>query len=291
MNDQAEKLRNRLKQSSMTKEAKTIAVVSGKGGVGKSNFSLNFSISLSRKGKKVLLFDLDIGMGNIEILIGKTSPYSIADFLSGNAYLEEVVFSGPEGIDYISGGTGLSQLIRMDKEAVDYFTNSLSEMLKRYDYLIFDMGAGMNEETLSILLAVNEIFVITTTEPTAIMDAYATMKYIHFADPTLPFFLIVNRAGSPREGNETLSRLGEVLERFLSRSPVGLGILPDDKSVHEAVKRQIPFMTFNGKSQASKGMALIAEKYLANIGTGTAGKEPKSFTARLKQFLYGRQGS
>ncbi|MEH7440937.1 MinD/ParA family protein [Bacillus sp. JJ1122] len=288
MSDQAEKLRERLKQTTLNKEAKTLAVVSGKGGVGKSNFSLNFSISLARKGLKVLLFDLDIGMGNIEILMGRSTHLSIADFLSGKSTLEEIIFQGPEGIEYISGGTGLSQLIKMDRNTVDYFTSSLGEVLKKYDYLIFDMGAGLNEETLSILLSVNEIFVITTTEPTSLMDAYATMKYIHMADSTLPFYLVVNRAGTVKEGNETLSRLEDVLKKFLGRSTIKLGMLPDDKSVHEAVKRQIPFVMFNERSQVSKGMAAILEKYMEKVSYNAEKRDNRSFTARLKQFLFER---
>lgn len=288
MNDQAEKLRNRLKTNTPAKEAKTIAVVSGKGGVGKSNFSLNFSISLAKKGQKVLLFDLDIGMGNIEILMGKSSSLSIADFLSGKASMEEVIFQGPHGVEYISGGTGLSQLVRMDRSSVEYFTSSLSEVLRKYDYLIFDMGAGLNEETLSILLSVNEIFVITTTEPTSLMDAYATMKYIHLSDSELPFYLVVNRAGSVKEGNETMARLDDVLGKFLGRTPIKLGMLPDDKTVQEAVKRQIPFTMFNERSQASKGMAAIIEKYINKASYNAEKRDNRSFTARLKQFLFER---
>ncbi|WP_102262206.1 MinD/ParA family protein [Mesobacillus jeotgali] len=288
MNDQAEKLRNRLKMDTPAKEAKTLAVVSGKGGVGKSNFSLNFSISLAKKGFKVLLFDLDIGMGNIEILMGKNSSLSIADFLSGKSSMEEVIFQGPHGVEYISGGTGLSQLVRMDRDSVEYFTSSLSEVLRKYDYLIFDMGAGLNEETLSILLSVNEIFVITTTEPTSLMDAYATMKFIHLADSELPFYLVVNRAGSAKEGNDTMARLEDVLVKFLGRTPTKLGILPDDKTVQEAVKRQIPFTMFNERSQASKGMAAIIEKYINKESYNAEKRDKRSFTARLKQFLFER---
>ena len=288
MNDQAEKLRNRLKTNTPAKEAKTLAVVSGKGGVGKSNFSLNFSISLAKKGFKVLLFDLDIGMGNIEILMGKNSSLSIADFLSGKSSMEEVIFQGPHGVEYISGGTGLSQLVRMDRDSVEYFTSSLSEVLRKYDYLIFDMGAGLNEETLSILLSVNEIFVITTTEPTSLMDAYATMKYIHLANSELPFYLVVNRAGSIKEGNDTMARLEDVLVKFLGRAPIKLGILPDDKSVQEAVKRQIPFTMFNERSQASKGISAIIENYINKESYNAEKRDNRSFTARLKQFLFER---
>jgi flagellar biosynthesis protein FlhG len=288
MNDQAEKLRNRLRMNTPAKEAKTLAVVSGKGGVGKSNISLNFSISLAKKGYKVLLFDLDIGMGNIEILMGKNSSLSIADFLSGKSSMEEVIFQGPNGVEYISGGTGLSQLVRMDRGSVEYFISSLSEVLRKYDYLIFDMGAGLNEETLSILLSVNEVFVITTTEPTSLMDAYATMKYIHLADSELPFFLVVNRAATVKEGNDTMARLEDVLVNFLGRTPIKLGMLPDDKTVQEAVKRQIPFTMFNERSQASKGMAAIIEKYINKESYNAEKRDNRSFTARLKQFLFER---
>jgi flagellar biosynthesis protein FlhG len=288
MSDQAEKLRNRLKQPVDVKEAKTLAVVSGKGGVGKSNFSLNFSISLARKGNRVLLFDLDIGMGNIEILMGQSSAYSIADFLSGKTNLEEIITPGPEGVEYISGGTGLAQLIRMDQQSVETFTSSLGKVIENYDYLIFDMGAGLTEETLSILLSVNEIFVITATEPTALMDAYATMKYIHNADPAMPFYIIVNRASTVREGNETLARLDDVLSKFLGVSPVKLGILPDDKSVHEAVRRQIPFVLFNEKSPVSKALGTIVEKYINKVASGAEKMDNRSFTARLKHFLFER---
>lgn len=288
MSDQAAKLRSVLKQASETKEAKTLAVVSGKGGVGKSNFSLNFSISLRRKGHRVLLFDLDIGMGNIEILMGKTSVYSIADFLAGTTPLEEIISKGPEGIEYISGGTGLSQIIKMNQEDVEYFTSSLGQVLENYDYIIFDMGAGLNEEALSILLSVNEIFVITATEPTALMDAYATMKYVHNADPLLPFYLIVNRARTVREGNETLSRLDDVLKKFLGVTALKLGILPDDKTVHEAVRRQIPFMIYNEKSQVSKALATVVENYINNDGNVAEKMNNRNFAARFKKFLFER---
>jgi flagellar biosynthesis protein FlhG len=288
MGDQAEKLRNQIKQNAPFTEGKTLAVVSGKGGVGKSNFSLNFSISLARQGQKVLLFDLDIGMGNIEILMGKSSSFSMADFLSGKSPLDSVILRGPEGIDYISGGTGLSQIVKLDQEMVERFISSLGDVLKNYDYLIFDMGAGLNEETLSILLSVNEIFVITTTEPTSLMDAYATMKYIHLADSSLPFYLVVNRAASGQEGRETLTRLDEVLQKFLGRTAVRLGILPDDKSVSEAVKRQVPFVLFNGKSQVSKGLESIVANYLNKMTNSTEKRDSRSFTTRLRQFLFER---
>ena len=143
MEDQAEHLRAIVKNQMLNIQPKTIAVVSGKGGVGKSNFSLNFAISLSKKGHSVLVFDLDIGMGNIDILMGLSSKYSIADFFSNEVPLKDIITVIPEGIHYISGGTGLSKLTKISQESFDLFTQQFSLLLNNYEYIIFDMAAGI----------------------------------------------------------------------------------------------------------------------------------------------------
>src|SRR5436305_348856 len=175
MKDQAESLRLRLqRRHGLKPKTKAIAVVSGKGGVGKSNFSLNFSISLSKRGLNVLLFDMDVGMGNLDILMGKSSERTIVDYLTGTSRLADIITEGPEGVKFIGGGTGLGQLVNQDR--LGALSDDLDTFLEEYDYLIFDMGAGINQESLKFLLSVHEIIVITTPEPTALMDAYAMMK-------------------------------------------------------------------------------------------------------------------
>lgn len=286
MKDQAEILRLKLQRQYGSKpKTKAIAVVSGKGGVGKSNFSLNFSISLSKHGQNVLLFDMDIGMGNLDILMGRTSEKTIADYLTGAASLSDIIMEGPEGVKYIGGGTGLDELV--NQERLGILIEELDTCLEEYDYLIFDMGAGINRNSLNFLLSVHEIFVITTPEPTALMDAYAIMKYLHLADPSLPLHIAANRTHSFQEGTKTLQRLSDVVQKFLGRDLLWLGILPDDRTVQQAVSRQIPFITFNPKARASLALEELVNSYIRG-GSGISANPSVSFVSRLKKFLFER---
>lgn len=286
MKDQAELLRVKLeRRHGLRPNTQAIAVVSGKGGVGKSNFSLNFSISLSKRGFKVLLFDMDVGMGNLDILMGASSDKTIVDYLKGNASLKDVIMDGPEGIKYIGGGTGLSQIVQLDRLAM--LAGELDSFLEEYDYLIFDMGAGINADSLKFLLSVHGIIVITTPEPTAVMDAYAIMKYLHILDSKIPFHLVANRTHSVKEGYETINRLSDVLKKFLDRETFLLGILPDDRTVQQAVSRQIPFVTFNPKSKASLALEELVERFIQQ-GSKKTSNRSNSFISRLKKFLFER---
>lgn len=291
MNDQAERLRARLLiDDSQQPMPKTLAVVSGKGGVGKSNFSLNFSISLCQKGDKVLLFDMDIGMGNLDILMGRTSNYSIADFFEKNRSLSDIVSEGPNGLRYIAGGTGLSHIVKLEDGQIARFTEELAVLMGNFDYVIFDMGAGITEESAKFILSVQEIAVITTPEPTSITDAYSAMKQIHLLDDRIPFYLVINRAQGEKEGQDTFKRISDVLKRFLGRESVLIGILPDDRNIQQAVKRQIPFILYKETSPASKAIHLMADKVRSRQVDPAAGKKHSyQFISKLKRFLFERQ--
>ncbi|MBU8877850.1 MinD/ParA family protein [Bacillus sp. FJAT-29790] len=288
MKDQAEELRLKLKMAANEKTPKTLAVVSGKGGVGKSNFSLSFAISLSLKGNKVLLFDMDMGMGNLDILMGKTSEYSIVDFFEGTVPLKKAIMNGPEGLRYIAGGSGLSHLVKLDEEHVEKFTQELSGLFIEYDYVIFDMGAGVTDESLKFILSVQEIVVITTPEPTSITDAYAIMKHIHLVDSSIPFYIVINRVQSEQEGQQTYTRISKVLKSFLDRNLIRLGTLPDDRNIQQAVRRQIPFILYNEKSSASKSLSDITERYCRQQFSEKPATNTFQFISKLKQFLFER---
>lgn len=288
MKDQAEALRLRILQMQGKHRPKTMAVVSGKGGVGKSNFSLNFAISLAERGHKVLLFDMDVGMGNIDILMGQSAPYSIVDYFEGKKSLTEIVATGPKGIHYIAGGTGLSHFVRMDQNVHARFSEDLMTFLNHYEYVLFDMGAGATTETIHFILSADEILVVTTPEPTAITDAYAMMKHIHLKDPTLPFLLIVNRVQSDKEGVETFRRLKAVLRQFLNREATEFGMIPDDKAIHQAVTRQTPFI-LNEKSQAARALQEMTERFCARQFDAISEQQTKPhFVTRLRRFLFER---
>jgi flagellar biosynthesis protein FlhG len=289
MRDQAESLRLRLNRRNEQSATKAIAITSGKGGVGKSNVSLNFSIMLSKRGFRVLLLDMDIGMGNIDILLGQSSHATIIDLFYERFSLYELIKNGPENISFIAGGTGLANIFTMDEEKVDFFLTQLQLVSEQYDYLIFDMGAGISEDRLRLLKAVHEIFIITTPEPTAMTDAYAMMKYVHMQEKNIPFYVIVNRAQTDQEGRDTLRRLKSVAKQFLNKDIIPLGVLPEDRSVYKAVVRQTPFLLFDPASKISRAMYMLTDRYLsARAMDEERVQRSFNFFARLRHFLLER---
>jgi flagellar biosynthesis protein FlhG len=289
MKDQAQGLRLKVLEA-QSKNAKTIAVVSGKGGVGKSNFAVNFSLALGKKGKKVLLFDLDVGMGNIHIILGKQPDKTIADFINNHELsIEEVIFTDGEGASYISAGNGLQNIVEWVDEDIERLVNALSELVYSYDYIIFDMGAGAANHTMEILMSVDDIFVVTTPEPTAITDAYSMMKYIYLKDKEKLFYVICNRAETETEGMETLNRLKMAMEKFLHKEVYLSGVLPEDPAVRKAVTKQVPLLHSFPQSAIALSLQRVLQQYLEGITTFTPA-EKKGFVSNLKKMLFRRAG-
>ncbi|MFJ8063803.1 MinD/ParA family protein [Psychrobacillus sp. NPDC096426] len=284
MRDQAEELRMRMLRSQQ-KLGRSIAVVSGKGGVGKSNFSMNFTTTLSAIGKKVVLIDMDIGMGNIHILIGKTVPTNLKDYLVGEKTIEEVMFEGPNNLQYISGGSGLAGVMEWNDKMFDRLIEAFEYLQKNYDYIVFDMGAGATSQTLELLVSVDDIIVITTAEPTSITDAYSMMKYIHFKDPDKHFFLLCNRAFSEEEGVETTSRLKLAMSKFLSKEVIVLGSLPEDPVVRKSVKEQVPFSILYPNAAITKKLKQIVRRFADFEVQETDIPNESTFISRLKNLF------
>lgn len=284
MRDQAANLRKKIDRLNTTKQAKTIAVVSGKGGVGKSNFSLNFALNLSKKGKKVLLFDLDIGMGNIDILLGVQAKRSIVQMYENQLSIHDIIETGPQDLSYIAAGSGLTDMFKMDESKFNYFLEQLDELITDFDYIIFDMGAGASVDSMFYVLAADECIVVTTPEPTSMMDAYAMMKHICYRNHQLPLYLLVNRAENNKDGRSIIKRLQKVMQSFLNKEIIPLGILPNDKSVSKAVINQIPFTLYDPKSKVTLAIEQIVTQYLGNL-IDIEKKVPSTFISKLKQFV------
>lgn len=241
---------------------RVITVTSGKGGVGKSNFTLNFGIMLQEEGMRTLIFDADIGMANIDVLIGSPSSVSLYHVLNGSKRLEEIVQIGPSGIHYVPGGSGFKELHEMSSSSLERFLDELSEWSERYDVILFDTGAGLSKETIRFVAAADETFVVTTPEPTAIADAYALIKIVHTHFPETAFRIVVNRVMDWSEGKQTAERLISVARRFLQLELPVLGYLNDDQHVMQAVKRQTPFTLLYPNIQVSKQIRELAQAFL-----------------------------
>lgn len=261
MRDQAETLRLKmLKQQGELGRA--IAVVSGKGGVGKSNFTTNFAITLANKGKKVVIVDMDIGMGNINILIGKNVSYSLKDYLEGNELLDDVIFEGPYNLRYISGGSGMSGVLEWSEAMFERLVHAFEQLQQTFDYILFDMGAGATNWSLDLLTSIDEIIVLSTAEPTSITDAYSMMKYIHMRDADKQFYVLCNRTYSKEEGLETNERLKLTMKRFLDKEVTILGSLPEDPAVRKAVREQVPFSLAYPDALITKTLQLIVARFM-----------------------------
>lgn len=245
------------------KSTRIITVTSGKGGVGKSNFTLNFAIMLQEAGYRTLIFDADIGMANIDVLIGATSSVSLYHVLNGSKHLEEIVQLGPKGVHYIPGGSGFEDLFNMPEEALENFLAQLEGWSARYDVILFDTGAGLSKETMRFVTAADDIFVIATPEPTAITDAYALIKVVHGAEPETRFKLIVNRASDLAEGEQTAKRLTSVAKRFLQLDIPVLGYIYDDPHVMKAVKNQTPFSILYPNHKITSQIRQLVRVYMS----------------------------
>ena len=286
MRDQAESLRLKMLKT-QGNLGRSIAVVSGKGGVGRSNFSTNFATTLASKGKKVVLVDMDIGMGNIHILIGKSVSYSLRDYLQGSKLLDEVIVEGPSGLQYISGGSGMASLLEWSEEMFQRLIHAFEELQKNYDYILFDMGAGITSWSLDLLTSVDEIVVISTAEPTSITDAYSMMKYIHLKDTDKQFYILCNRTFSKEEGLETLNRLKLTMKSFLGKDVIALGSLPEDPVVRKAVREQVPFSIAYPDALITKTLYLIVARFMEHRVEEIHAHEqaPNKFLSRLKSIF------
>jgi len=251
--------------------ARIITVCSGKGGVGKSNFTLNFALALKAMGRRVLLFDADIGMANIDVLMGVSAKYNLYHLLKREAEIEQIIQLGPNSLPFIAGGSGMDELFSLSEADLNYFTTQIGQIADSMDYILFDTGAGLSKETMKFITSADDCFVVTTPEPTAITDAYALMKVVHKSHPEVSFKLIVNQAGDEREALATSDRIRMAAERFLQLSIPFLGYISADTHVVQAVKKQIPFTMAYPNSLAAKDLHRLALSYLA-LGPGETTK-------------------
>lgn len=289
MHDQAQRLRTMVAQANSTsagRETRVIAVSSGKGGVGKSNFTLNYALALAEHGKKVVILDADVGFANIDVLMGVKPKRTMADLIRKEATLKDILETGPMNIQFIAGGSGFRDLLDVQPEQFDYLVEQLGLLQGEVDYVLIDMGAGLNNQSLRLILAADEILVVLTPEPTSITDAYALIKMVINREPNAHMKLVVNRAQTAGEGREAADKVSLVAERFLNVKLATLGILPDDPNVTKSVKRQIPFYIAHPDTSASRSLKqLIQTQLQGEEGLQTSPKGMKQFLHRMVRLF------
>ncbi|WP_200763807.1 AAA family ATPase [Nitrosophilus alvini] len=237
MEDQAKGLRELVSRHKTLVNSKYITIASGKGGVGKTNFSVNFAYTLSKVfRKKVLLIDADIGMANVHILLNADPSKNMKNVLNGEN-LENVIVNS-KGFDALLGFSGVDSISEMDETSVHVLLNALEKVSNRYDYVIIDTGAGIDSKVASFLRASSKSYIITTPEPTALMDAYALIKTVYNIYGYSRFKIVVNMCRSKEEGYNTFSKLKVSTKKFLGIDLELIGLLPVTNNLKKCVKKK-----------------------------------------------------
>lgn len=261
MTDQAYKLRelihvNKSSQKKVSSDARIIAISSGKGGVGKTNFTVNIGIALTKLNKKVTIIDADLGLANIDIILGLVPKFTLTHVLKNQKNIEDIIMDGPDGIKIISGGSGVMDLVNLSAQELEALIKTFEYLNEDSDYILIDTGAGLNQSVLSFIQAAQELIVVVTSDPTSITDAYALIKNIKSMN--IPIKIVVNRVESNKEGHEVFHKLNSATTKFLNFEMENIGFIYEDPCVKKSVRNQVPFMIGFPNALASKGVELIA---------------------------------
>lgn len=264
--DQATKLREMVQEEQGFSNARVIAVTSGKGGVGKTSLSVNLAIMLSRMGKRVVVFDADFGLANVEVMLGIRPRYNLLDVIHNEKRIEEIITEGPNKIGFISGGSGVSELATLDSECIQSLILELTKLDTMYDVVIIDTGAGITDSVMEFVMVSPEVLLVVTQEPTSITDAYSLLKVLRRKEKFNPLYktihVVANRVDDADEGLEIFNKINTVSIKFLNTKLQYLGAVVQDRNASMAIIEQKPMVIAFPQSQASKDMTQVAYKLM-----------------------------
>jgi flagellar biosynthesis protein FlhG len=244
--------------------AKSIAIASGKGGVGKTNFCSNLAVHLAAQGYKICIFDADFGCANLNIIFGLYPHKTIADVIFHGVPLKDIIIKNCNGIDIIPGSPGIEELANLDPEKIASLIESFS-ILDKYDYVFFDTGAGVAKNVVSFCLAASATILVVTPEPTSLTDAYALLKILCMNGLDSPVKTVVNQCKDTAMAKTTCSRLEEEVEKYLCVDLQPIGFIAEDPNVSEAVKRQRPYTLLYPDTNATKCISGIAKNFIQGM--------------------------
>lgn len=263
---------------------RTIAVTSGKGGVGKTCLTVNLAIALARCGLRVAVVDADLGLANVDTMLGLQPRVTLRDVVRGSASLDDVLLDGPAGITVVPAASGFEEMARLGGAPVAALASQIDGLARRFDVTLVDTSAGLSPVVLGFVLAAEERIVVATPEPTSLTDAYALIKVLarRYGQPS--FDVLVNMARSQRDARRAQALLARVTERFLGLKPRDRGFLPYDPELPEAVRRQCSVIEMAPRSPVSVALQQVAR----GLAAGASGRRPGSGTAVLSGEEVGR---
>ncbi|MBS1716406.1 MAG: MinD/ParA family protein [Armatimonadetes bacterium] len=262
---------------------RTYAVTSGKGGVGKTNISANLAIALADRGQRVVVFDADIGLANLDVVLGSRTQYTLQQALTGEKRLSEVIQVGPGGIRLIAGGSGIESLINLSGPKAEAFLTQLNELERSTDILIFDTGAGIDENVMTFLGAADEILLVATPDPASLTDGYATAKAILARKPDASIRVVMNMVDGEQQGRMIYAKLTSISQQFLGVPLKYAGFVRSDQQALAHIRQRQPFYIANPHLPASLDIKGIAGVLL---GEGLPQRH-QSFTERMKGVIGG----
>ncbi|MDR2447470.1 MAG: MinD/ParA family protein [Treponema sp.] len=301
MEDQAEKLRELMRKRSENsastaekvqpvktweqKKTRVITISSGKGGVGKTNVSVNMAIAYARLGKKVVVMDADLGLANVNVMLGLVPKYNLYHVMRKQKTMKEILEETEYGISIVAGASGLSKIANLTEDERENFINELTT-LANVDIIIIDTSAGVSKNVLDFIVAANDAIIITTPEPTAITDAYGITKIIatemvNKAGLGIGLKLVVNRVKSAEEAKKVAERMISIAGQFLNLKIEYLGFIYDDSVVSQAVLRTKPFTVIDPKSKAS----LCVQHLVERMDKTEVRHESGGFAVMMKRFF------
>ena len=273
MHDQADKLRKMAHQvkaqieleivNNNNKRSHVIVIGSGKGGVGKSTLALNLALSLCQSDKRVLLMDADLGLANLDIMLGLMPQQNIYHMMHNKIEMKNIIMQGPHGLDIIPGGSGINTMANLNDAELRHILLELGKLDYEYDFMVIDTGAGISKNVISFLLAANDIIVITTPEPTALTDAYGLIKSINKYKKTNSIYLLINRVATEGEALEIAEKMRLVCSKYLDLNVKYLGYVVNEPLMLEGIRRQIPFIDLFPRSVAARNISHIARQLVS----------------------------
>ena len=260
MSDQAENLREFMRNRQG--QARVLAVTSGKGGVGKTNTSVNLAIALAQKGNKVILLDADLGLANVEVLLGLNSLYNLQHVVEGERTMPQILVDGPAGIQVVPGSSGLAKLADINEQGRQNALKGLRTLQDRADFIIIDTMAGISQNAVSFVVAADEVILVTTPEPSAIVDAYAMVKTVKQRRDDAVIRLIVNMVLNQKQAAAVATKLSNVTQQYLGRKVSYLGYVARDLHVSQAVMQSHPYSLRYPNAPATKCIQEIATRLI-----------------------------
>ena len=255
--DQANGLRQMTAQS---RPVKVIAIASGKGGVGKTNVTVNIGVALAAQGREVLLLDADLGLANIDVMLGLHPQYNLLHVLDGSKSLNDIIVEGPSGLKIIPAASGIQKMAELSPAEHAGMIQAFSDMEHHIDVLLIDSAAGIADSVISFTRAAQEVIIVVCDEPASITDAYALIKLLSKEYDLDHFHIIANMTRSVQEGRELFNKIALVCERFLDISLDLMGIVPFDEDLRRAVKKQRSVVDFLPRSKSATAFTHLAKK-------------------------------